>query len=43
MVENMIVKKWSDVLRTLKVEGSSWLNEEGRVVNRVDLKPVAKV
>ena len=43
MVENMTTKKLSDVLRTLTVEGSSWLNEEDRVVNRVDLKPIAKV
>ena len=43
MVENMTAKKWSDVLKILMVEGSSWLNEESRGVNRIDLKPVAKV
>ena len=43
LVENMTTKRWSDVLKTLTVEGSSWLNEEGRVVNRIDLKLVAKV
>ena len=43
MVENTTAKKWSDVLKTLMVEGSSWLNEEGIVVNRIDLKLVAKV
>ena len=43
MVENMTAKKWSVVLKTLMVEGSSWLNKEGRVVNRIDLKLVAKI
>ena len=31
------------MLKTLTIEGSSWLNEDGRVVNRIDLKPIAKV
>ena len=39
----MTAKRWSDALKTFTVEGSSWLNEEGRVVNRIDLKLVAKV
>ena len=43
MVEKMTAKKWSNVLKTLTVEGSSWLNEEGRVVNKIDLKQIAKV
>ena len=43
IVENMTAKNLSDVLETLTVEGSSQLNEEGRVVNRIDLKPGAKV
>ena len=37
LVENMTTKRWSDVLKTLTVEGSSWLNEEGRVVNRREI------
>ena len=28
---------------TLTVEGASWANEEGCVVNMIDLKPIAKV
>ena len=43
IVENMTAKKWSVVLKTLTVEGSSWLNKEGIVVNRIDLKLVAKI
>lgn len=33
----MTVKKWGTVL------GSEWMNEEGRVVSRINLKPIAKV
>ena len=39
----MTLKKWNSVLKTLTVEGSSWANEEGIVINRIDLKPIAKV
>lgn len=35
--KNMTVKKWGTVL------GSEWMNEEGRVVSRINLKPTAKV
>ena len=38
MIEKMTAKKWSGVPKSLPVEGSSWLNEEGRVVNEIDLK-----
>ena len=36
-------KKWNNVLKTLIVEGSSWVNEEARVINKIDLKPIAKI
>lgn len=39
----MIDKTWNKVLKTLTVEGTLWANEEGRVINRIDLKLVAKV
>lgn len=29
--------------KTLTIKGSSWASEEGRVVNRIDLKPVSKI
>lgn len=41
--ENMTVKKWGEFFRTLTVQGSEWMNKEERVVNRIDLKPIAKV
>lgn len=42
-VEYMTIKKWGEVFKTLTVKDSEWMNEENRVVNRIDLKPVAKV
>lgn len=39
----MTIKKYREVFKTLTVPGSEWMNEGGRVVNRIDLKPVAKV
>lgn len=41
--ENMTMKKWGEVFRTLTVQGSDCMNKEARVVNRIDLKPIAKV
>ena len=43
MIESMTTKKWNSVLKTLTVEGSSWANEEARVINKIDLKPIAKI
>lgn len=42
-IGNMITQKWNKVLKTLTVEGASWANEEGRMINRIDLKPITKV
>lgn len=39
----MTPKKWNNVLKTLTVEGGSWVNEEGRVINKINLKPIVKV
>ena len=41
--ENMTVNKWGEVFKTFIVQGSKWINEEGIVVNRIDLKHIAKV
>ena len=41
--ENMIIKKWGEVFKTLTVVSHEWMNEEGRVVNKIDLKSIAKV
>ena len=39
----MTVKKWGEVFKTIIVASSKWMNDEGIVVNRIDLKPIAKV
>lgn len=39
----MTHKKWNSVLKTLTVVGSSWENDEGQVINRIELKPITKV
>ena len=41
--DKLTPKKWNTIFTTLTIEGASWVNEEGRVVNRIDLKPIAKV
>lgn len=41
--KNIIVKKWGEVFKTLTIAGNEWMNEEGRVVNKIDLKSIAKV
>ena len=43
IIGSMSLKKWNSVLKTLTIEGSSWANEEGRVINKIDLKPIAKI
>ena len=43
MRDKLTLKKWTTIFTTLTIEGASWANEEGRVVNRIDLKPIAKV
>lgn len=42
-VENMTVKKYGEVFKTFTLQSTEWMNEEGRVVNRIDLKPITKV
>ena len=43
LCDKLASKKWNTIFTTLTIEGASWVNEEGNVVNRIDLKPVAKV
>ena len=38
-----MVKKWGEVFKTSTVPDSKWINEEGRVVSKIDLKLIAKV
>ena len=39
----MTPKKWTTIFTTLTIEGALWANEKGRVVNKIDLKRIAKV
>ena len=41
--DKLTPKKWNTIFTTFTIEGASWANEEGHVVNRIDLKPIAKV
>lgn len=42
LISNVTTQKWNKVLKTLTINGGSWANEEGRVINRIDLKLIAK-
>ncbi|KAH9780071.1 RNA-directed DNA polymerase [Citrus sinensis] len=41
--DKLTPKKWNTIFTTLTIEGASWANEEGCVVNMIDLKLIAKV
>ena len=41
--DKLTQKKWTTIFTTLTIEGVSWANKEGCVVNRIDLKPIANV
>ncbi|KAH9792490.1 hypothetical protein KPL71_004147 [Citrus sinensis] len=43
LLDKLTPKKWNTIFTTLLIKGASWANEEGCVVNRIDLKPIAKV
>ena len=39
----MTPQRWNTIFTTLTVNGASWANEEGHVINKIDLKPIVKV
>ena len=43
LLDKLTTKKWNTIFTTLIIEGTLWANEERRVVNRIDLKLIAKV
>ena len=43
MLDKFTPKKWNTIFTTLTIEGVSSVNEEKRVVNRIDLKRIVKV
>ena len=42
LLDKLTPQRWNKIF-TLTVNGASWANEEGRVINRIDLTPIAKV
>ena len=43
LCDKMTPKRWNTIFKTLTIKRASWVNEEGHVVNMIDLKPIAKV
>ena len=43
LLDKLNPQRWNKIFKTLTVEGASWVNEEGWVINRIDLKPIVKV
>ena len=43
LLDKLTPQRWNTIFTTLTVEGASCANEEGRVINMIDLKPIAKV
>ena len=41
--KNITIKKCGEVFKTLTIQGSDWMNEEGKVVNMIDLKLITNV
>ena len=43
LLDKLTPQRWNKIFITLTVKGASWANEEWRVINRIDLTPIAKV
>ena len=43
LLDKLTPQRWNKIFTTLTVNGASWANEEGRVINMIDLTPIAKV
>ena len=43
LLDKLTPQRWNKIFTTLTVNGASWANEEGHMINRIDLKPIAKV
>ena len=41
--DKLTPKKCTTIFTTFTIEGASWANEKGLIVNMIDLKPIAKV
>ncbi|KAK9222171.1 hypothetical protein WN944_010603 [Citrus x changshan-huyou] len=42
LLDKLTPQRWNKIFTTLTVKGASWANEEGCVINRIDLTPIAK-
>ena len=36
LLDKLTPKRWNTIFTTLTVDGASWANEEGHVINRID-------
>ena len=43
LLDKLTLQRWNKIFTTLIVKGATWANEEGRVINRIDLTLIAKV
>ncbi|KAH9762999.1 hypothetical protein KPL70_001024 [Citrus sinensis] len=43
LLDKLTPQRWNKIFTTLTVNGAYWTNEEGHVVNIIDLTPIAKV
>ena len=43
LLDKLTPQRWNKIFTTLTVKDASSANEEGRVINMIDLKPIAKV
>ena len=43
LLDKLTSQRCNKIFTTLAIKGATWANEEGRVINRIDLTPIAKV
>ncbi|KAH9801427.1 hypothetical protein KPL71_001026 [Citrus sinensis] len=43
LLDKLTPQRWNKIFTTLTINGAYWTNEEGHVVNIIDLTPIAKV
>ena len=43
LLDKLTPQRWNKIFTILTVNGASWANKEGHVINRIYLKPIAKV
>ena len=43
LLDKLTPQRSNKIFTTLTVKGASWANEEGRVINKIDLTPIAKL